>query len=316
MHGYRAVFSALFIFALAAAALPPEADASTSGLAWDSVMKFEMNADQSSLQPGNFDDDFAAASAVQTPEQHGGGIFSQIRSAMAQGQGVQGMMQSGVAEHHYIAGSKERTDHISSQTATIVDCAARTITTLDLRDKTYKIVSMDQPAPPKSSGGEYAPRPNATDSDLHVAISVTNTPLGARAVGGQPSTGYRSVMTMTETGSSGSRTQNGDLLAYYSNLDDPVPVCSAAVPIGAPRMGATMGGYARVMQALSGAGGSRFSVTQSGPRLPIGKLAMFEALTFGMQGQGATIVTERGNVRPIDASDPAFGIPAGFTQTQ
>ena len=63
-------------------------------------------------------------------------------------QSAQQMMQTGLAEKHYVAGSKERTDEVVMQTATITDCVARTITTLNFRDKTYRVVSMDQPKRP------------------------------------------------------------------------------------------------------------------------------------------------------------------------
>ncbi|MGB6645967.1 MAG: hypothetical protein WBE35_13125, partial [Candidatus Cybelea sp.] len=76
-------------------------------------------------------------------------------------------------------------------------------------------------------------------------------------------------------------------------------------------------GYMSAMRALASAGGDpRFSVSQSGPRLPLGRLPMYDAMTLGMQGQGATFVTERGNVRSIDAKDPIFSVPEGFTQQQ
>jgi len=71
------------------------------------------------------------------------------------------------------------------------------------------------------------------------------------------------------------------------------------------------------MRALSSTSAdSRFRVSQSGPPLPRGKLAMYDAFTFGTTGQGMSFVTERGNVRAIGADDPAFSIPAGFTQQQ
>ncbi len=299
------------------AAMPIAAPASPNGLAWDSVTKIVMNAEPASLQPGSFDADFTAAASVQQPEQgSGGGLFGQMKQAMAMGQSMQQMMQYGFAEHHYVAGSKERTDHLSSQTATIVDCAARTITTLDLRRKTYQVASMDQPSAQSSGGGGSQTGPS--DNGTRVAISVTNTALGALVVGGQPTNGYRSEMTITETNSSGqSQTQNGDLLAYYSSYSNPTPSCYSGSPVTGAHAPATMARYASVMHALLlGGSDSRFSITQSGPRFPLGRLAMYDAVSLGMQGQGATIVSELGNVRPIAVNDPAFTIPGDFTQRQ
>lgn len=314
MQPHRAALSALFVLSFLLAGAPLEAFASPSGLAWDSVTKIAVNTDPATLAPGSFDSDFAAAAAVQQPEQSGGGIFKQIHQAMSEGQSMQQMMQTGMAEHHYVAGSKDRTDRLFSQTATIVDCAARTITTLNLRRKTYKVVSMDQPSSPESGGTPSQGR--SSDNDTRVAISVTNTALGARNVNGQPTEGYSSQMTITETSSAGqSQTQNGNLRAWYSSFSNPVPTCSGGSPMTGGRAAAAMAGYMSAMRALASTGGdSRFSVSQSGPRLPLGKLPMYDAMTFGGQGQAATFVTERGNVRSIDANDPIFGVPEGFTQ--
>jgi hypothetical protein len=295
------------------AGLPLAASTAPAGLAWDSVTKIAMNADQSSLQPGSFDDDFTAA-AAQQPGQTGGGIFGKMKQAMAMGQ----MMQTGFAEHHYAAGSKERTDHLATQTATIVDCVARTITTLDLRARTYTFVSMDQPSTPGAGGGGGGSSPRSGPSDnTRFSISVTNIALGPRTVADQPTNGYRSDVTFTATDSSGeSHGGSGALLAYYSNYANPVPACSAAAGATAPN--AMMGGYSRLLQALSASGtDSRLSVAQSGPRLPLGMLAMYDAFTFrGGQAQGATFVTERGHVRSINANDPIFSVPPDFTQRQ
>jgi hypothetical protein len=297
------------------AGLPLAGAAAPNGLAWDSVTKIAMNADSSSLQPGSFDDDFTAAAAQQSG-QTGGGIFGKMKQAMAMGQ----MMQTGFAEHHYVAGSKERTDHLATQTATIVDCVARTITTLDLRAKTYTVVSMDQPSTPGSGGGGGSSPRSGPSDNTHVSISVKNAALGPRTVAGQPTNGYRSDVTFTATDSSGeSHGGSGGLLAYYSNYADPIPTCSSspATP-GAGGPAAMMAGYSRLMRALSASGtDSRFSITQSGPRLPLGMLAMYDAFTFsGGQAQGATFVTERGHVRSINANDPIFSVPSDFTQHQ
>jgi hypothetical protein len=313
MYRYCAAVAALF----AATVMPLQSSAAPNGLAWDAVTKIVMNADPASLQPGSFDSDYAAAASVQQPAQNGGGIFSQIKQAMSAGQNMQQMMQNGFATRHYVAGSKARTDELFSQTATIIDCAARTITTLDLRRKTYRVVSMDQPSAGAGAGG--APSTGFKDNGTRVAISVTNSALGSREVSGQATSGFRSDLTITTTNSSGtSNTQNADLLAYYSNYANPAPMCSRFSIAGAGVRGAgMMAGYAQLMRALGSAGSdSRFSVKQSGPPLPLANLSMYDAVTFGAQGQGATFVTERGNVRAIDVSDPVFSIPPGFTQQQ
>src|SRR5690348_5729337 len=213
---FHHLFSATVLIAVAAGAAPQAVLAASGGWAWDSVTKFQINGDQSSLQPGSFNDDFAKASAPQ-PQQSpppSGGIFSRIQQAMAMGQSMQALVSNGIAEHHYLAGTKERTDQIGQMTATIVDCSARTITRLDLRKKTYRVTSMD--ARDVDSGSSGGPSPRATDDGTRVAVSVNNTSLGARDVNGESTNGYRSNITITETQLSGqSHTQNVDMLAYF-----------------------------------------------------------------------------------------------------
>ncbi len=328
MHRYRAAVAALFdshaigmigklVALLTLAASPLAASAAPNGLAWDSVNKLLTNTNPASLQPGSFDADYAAAAAVQAPESGSGGIFGGVKQAMAMGKMAQQMMTTGIAQRHYVAGSKERTDDLYRQTASIVDCNARTITTLDLRHKTYRIASMDEPAA-QSPGASAGPQSESADNGTRIALSVANTALGSRDVGGQPTNGFRSAVTITETNSSNqSSSQNVELFAYFSAYAIPAPACSRLGIAGG--QGPRVGGYAiaGLMNALfSGGHDSRFSIKQSGPSLPLGKLAMYDALTLGAQANGNTIVSERGNVRPIAADDPVFGIPSGFTQQQ
>ncbi|MFY9740200.1 MAG: hypothetical protein WAK11_14290 [Candidatus Cybelea sp.] len=297
------------------------AAAAPSGLAWDSVSKLAMTADPSSLQPGSFDDDYSAAASAQPPAQTGGGLFAHFKQQIAMAQNAQQMMQSGMAEKHYVAGSKERTDMVAMQTAMITDCVARTITTLNLRDKTYRVVSMDQPSTPSSgggSGGGSAPK----DDGSKIAIVVANTALGARAVGGEQTNGYRSDVTFTETKPTGeSNSQNANLIGYYAAFTQPFPHCSGSGAFSGDAMSpgqgfAMMAAASKMMRELAAAGlDKRFSISQSGPTLPFGNFSMFQALMFSAKnGQGGALVTERGHVHPVDANDPVFSVPSDFTQ--
>ena len=239
------------------------------------------------------------------------------RAAIAQN--VEQLMRTGLAERHYIAGTKERVDQVSQQRATITDCAGRTITTLDLRAKTYRIAPIESPAAAANGGGNGGGTGGGRDAEARIAITVTNTALGSRELAGQPTSGYRSNMTFTETDSSGqSQTQSGDLVGYYSSYEEPSTTCArlrSGSEGGAHGMD-MVAGYQRLMQALSASGDSRFSVKQSGPPLPLGKLAMYSAMSFAGQAHQASFVTERGNVRPIAADDPIFMVPSDFTQQQ
>jgi hypothetical protein len=316
MHPYRAALAALS-FAFLATLAPLGSSAADNGLAWDSVSKLVVNADASSLQPGSFDADYATAAAAAPPSPGGGGILGKYKQMMATAQNAQQMMQNGLAERHYVVGMKARTDQVSRQTATIVDCAARTITTLDLKAKTYKVVAMGSPsAPPSNESHGNSAGPEGASPSL-LAISVANTALGSREVGGQTTDGFRSDITFTETDSSGqSRTQNGNLLGYYSTYADPSTTCFSFDPGaagGSMGMG-MMAGYAQVARVLATSRNLGLSVKQTGPPPPFGKLAMYSAMTFAPQGRQVTFVTERGNVRRIADTDPIFSVPSDFTR--
>jgi hypothetical protein len=298
------------------------AAAAPSGLAWDSVSKLAMTTDPSSLQPGSFEDDYSAAASAQPPSQGGGGLFGHFTQSIAMAQNAQQLMQSGMAEKHYVAGSKERTDMVAVQTAIITDCVARTITTLNLRNKTYRVVSMDQPSAP-ASGGSSAGGSVPKDDGSKIAIVVANSALGARAVGGEPTNGYRSDMTFTETKPTGeSHSQNANLIGYYTAFTQPFPHCSGGGAWSgdlSPGQGvAMMAAASKMMRELATAGlDKRFSIRQSGPALPFVNFSMYQAITFAAKnGQGAALVTERGHVHPVDANDPVFSIPSDFTKEQ
>lgn len=319
MHARRSAIAALFVFSLALVTLgsvPTAAPAASTGLAWDSVTRLMTNADPASLQPGSFDADYAAAASAPPPSGGGGGMFAKYKQAIAAAQNFAQLMKTGLAEHHYVAGAKERTDQVAAQTATIVDCSARTITTLDLKAKTYRIEPIESPSSTGSGGAGDDSGPGGKN-DVHLAITIANTALGSQQVGGLPANGYRSKMTFTETTSSGSsQTQNADVLGYYSSYSDPTTWCGRPNP-GNQNTGQgmdVMAGYARLMRALATTGDPHFSIKQSGPPLPIGKLAMYSAMMFAMQGHSATFLTERGNVRAIGPDDAAFSVPTGFTQ--
>ena len=302
--------------ALAAGTFGP-APAATAGLAYDSVTKIKMGGDASSPQPGTFAADFDVAS--QPPKKHGGMFGSVLNAAM----GAQSMFQSGTAEHHYLAGSKERTDEIAMQTATITDCAARTITTLDLAKKTYRVTSMDQPTKytaPEGPSGTPGPRP--TDDGTKVSVVLKTTSLGPKQLGPDPTNGYNLDMKMTSTKPNGdSQTSEMSMTSYYSNYPNPQLVCPRYVASGASQgMMAPMAAYSAVSKALESNGkDARFKVSASGPPIPSGKLSLFDVMIpKGQAGSGPsggfTMVMERGNVRGINDGDPAFGIPAGFTK--
>jgi hypothetical protein len=305
-HRPLAIIPIVALFVSSLMALPASA---ANGLAFDSVNRFIMGTDTSSLAPGTFDADFQAASQP-APQSHGG-MFGAMQNAAA---GMQGMMQHGTAERHYIAGSKERTDQVASQTATILDCSARTLTTMDLKAKTYRVVSLDQPSS-GSGGGSSKPAPRPTDDGSKVAIVVTNKALGAKDVSGQNTSGYSSDMKMTVTKANGeTNTSDMSVTSYYTNMAQPRLSCYGGRPSTAAPQMSMLSSYQTAVNAMRDAKGNpRFTVSSSGPALPVGMLSMWDLVTFNGERQ-ASILTERGNVRSITDADSAFSVPSDFTK--
>ncbi len=318
------------VAALVAAGPVGPAPAATSGLAFDSVTRFSMGGDAGAAEPGTFEADFEQASKPR-PEgkQYHGPFAGMMNSALQTASNAQAMMQNGTAEHHYYAGALERTDDIAGRTATITDCNARTITTLDLAKKTYRVVSMDQPEKyTPTSSGPSQPRPTPTDDGTRYSMVVTTTALGARKIGPDPTNGYNLDVKMTATKRTGeSQTNDMSMTSYYSNYPNQNLVCSryggAAAP--GPGPGALASSYGAISRAIAGGGkDSRFKVSSSGPPIPSGKLSLFDVFAPKMQGSGEGagpkggfgMVTERGHVRGITDADPVFSVPPDFTKVQ
>ncbi len=148
-------------------------------------------------------------------------------------------------------------------------------------------------------------------------MAVQNRSLGSAVLGGQTTTGYRSTMSFTESKPGAQpQTQHMDMIAYYSGMRRPMPNCSrfAGGGMSGGQEAAMMGEAMHVMQSLAAAGlDKRFSLSQSGPRLPAGNFPMYEAIFFG--DKGTVFVNEIGNVRPIEANDPGLQRSGGLYET-
>jgi hypothetical protein len=310
--------------ALLGGALP--AGAADGGLAYDAVSKFLPSVDANTVEPGDFAADYETASKVADAPPSHGGMLGRLQNQIAAAGGMMAALHNGMAERHFIAGTKERTDYPSLQKADIVDCSTRTITSLDLKAKTYTVTSLDAPVTHSSSGGHSAPGPSATDDGTKLAITIANHALGAKAVSGVSAQGYASDITMVATKANGdSSTSKMNLKEYISKTPRVSLVCSAGGHASTASLpGAGMMSQYTAMMAALGTKNSRFSFSSSGPALPAAQLPVFEAVGFtaggsdrGASGQSGqlTVVTERGNVRAIGAADPVFSVPADFTKT-
>ena len=316
------------VLALLGGAIPASAE---SGQAFDQITKFQANAELATLEPGDFTTDWQTASAPTEQPKTGGGMFGKMRAAMAQAQGAMSMMSTGLAESRYVAGNKERVDTPALQTATITDCGARTITHLDLKAKTYYVVSMDQPQQPqRGSGTRSAPGPVPTDDGTKASMTIVNAALGPKTVYGNNSSGYKSDITIVTTKADG--TSNSSKLnrkEYVSNSNQLWLNCSTGQAASSAGMASMMNRYNELARALSTRKDSRFTFSSSGPALP-STLAYFEAVQFGAgsgegggetaggrQGRGGgnfVVEIERNNIRTITSSDPVFSVPADFTK--
>ena len=270
------------------------AAAASPGIAYDSVTKFAIGNDAASVQPGTFDADFQTASQpVQSPPARGG-LFGGLNAALAQGTAMANMMKSGLAERHYIAGGRQRVDNLAAQTATILDCQARTLATLDLKNKTYKVVSLDAPQPqqPATGRGVAAPQAVATDDGSQIAMTLTSQALGPRQIGPDLADGYRSdiSMTITRPGSQ-SFTSQMTTTEYLIKPSDYTLVCGGVVSNVTGPGAAAMSQYALAQRAMA-AHNPRFTVTSSGPALPQGRFSLFTSITMGGAGGGGGLCVD------------------------
>jgi hypothetical protein len=310
-------------FALAVGAVPVPAPATGDGLAYDSVTRFVAGND-APPPPGNFASDFQTA-ANPPPAGDAPKLPFGLGKSMGQMQAAMSMFRTGTAERHFVAGKKYRVDHIALNTAEITDCGARTLTTLNLKDKTYTVVSLDQSEPHGTgSGAPGKPGPAPSDDGTKVAISLTTRALGDKTLGGTPATGYDANFKTTVTKADGDAQSFAmETTAYYAAIAQPSEYCSQFLrPAASTGMGpgggvAAMAQYQTAMRALRDAKGNpRFTVTSTGPSLPAGKLALYELVTMrGERGGSFNMLMERGDVHSIGENDPAFSVPPDFTKT-
>lgn len=300
--------------ALAATFSPLAAAAAPTG-AFDSVVIF-VQPNSAPPQPGNYQADFQkAASFAPTPIPHMPPQFAKLAQAASNMSLVFG---PGVAEKHYVGTTKQRTENVAAGTADITDCRARTLTHLDLKAKTYTVSSLDQPpAQSAPGGGNGQPGPAPTDDGSKLAIAMTTRALGATRLEGVDTNGYDMKMKVTATKPNGATsTFNTEVIEYFSALPEPNLDCvNDRVSGGNNLMSPTAIQFGLITHALSAAKGDpRFSVTNSGPAAPAGRLSMWELMTMQSPDTrgSVSIETERGNVHAVADSDPAFKVPPDF----
>ena len=303
------------------------ASAASPGIAYDSVMKFATGSDAASSQPGTFEADFQTASQPVQQPSGGGGFLAGMNAKIGQAMAMANIMKTGLAQRHYIAGSKERVDNVAAQTATILDCQARTLATLDLKAKTYTLVSLDAPQRPAGTGrsAPSGPQTMPTDDGTKVSMTITNQALGQRQIGPDRADGYRSDMQMTVTKADGeSSTSQMNMTEYLIKFPHYAVACGGAPSSVPVPMAALMSQYTLAQRAM-GLNSDRFKITTSGPAFPSGGFSLFTLFTGAGAGgasgnarggqSGFAMILEQGHERAITSDDPAFSIPPDFTKT-
>src|SRR5262249_48775781 len=142
-------------------------------------------------------------------------------------------------------------------------CTARTVTTLDLKGKTYHVSSLDQPSSDGSGSDSSDTGAGAKDDGSKVSVVITNESLGKKDISGSSTDGYSSNVKMTSTKPSGeSNTSEMSLRGYYSGTTYPYVHCqgSAMAAASAMRGGGTpmagIGNIANLMTTLRDAQGN------------------------------------------------------------
>jgi hypothetical protein len=317
-------WKASLAFIAAAAVVPFQSAQAATGFAYDSVTKFSMGspADINTIEPdASFDQAFESASQTKTPSGKGG-LFS-IGKTLGD---FQKMMKSGTAERHFYLGTKSRTDSLSSNSSTIVDCTAQTITYLDNDKKTYRVTPLYPSPGPASSPAPSAVRPSHTvppDDGTRYVAKYTSAALGPKTVDGIATEAYSANAQITATKTTGETSETDVAFkTYLSGYAQPSAGCSRFTPPGnsqATRQ--TMQGNQMrdlIVQMMSKQ--KNWTVSASGPPIPGGKFAIFTVIqpsgtsSSGNTRGGITVISENGHVRTLTDADAAqFAIPAGYT---
>jgi len=300
---------AIIVLGALALAGTPLAASADSGQAYDVLFSL-LPGDVNTLEPGDFAAEWRAAIAPRVASPNGVG---QPQGAMP------AWYSAASAQSLYVAPGKERIDERQAQRATIADCAAGTVTHLDLKAKTYYVVQVNRPrVTPGNRPQAPATPPNNGEKS---AVSVVDTELGPKIVFGYTAFGYVSRITSVTAQPNGpAKTVTATVKLYVAGFNEPRFSC----PGGIARIDAIggIGRYQAQVRALTNRRNPNITVSSSGPPMPT-TFAYFQAVQFSATdaaspSAGAPFVggflVQRGNLRTIDSNDPIFSVPADFTQ--
>src|SRR6202162_633040 len=281
----------------------------STGIAYDMVTKYATSNTTSlatsavpdSYDPSTFEADYTAATQVGS--------------------------RSGSIVRMYMAPSKERFD--MGNVASIVDCTAKTLTTLDLLKKRYtlKPLGAGTALPQPSTSPAQPPFPIAALGDMKSTTTEDTRALGRREVGGRSVDVYETTADGTMSFSAVTMTTHSVATSYYDagKMHAVEPSCGGKGSIAA--LSAVMGGIGLPLGQLFGpsrAASSNFQITRTGISLPSDSehMLLYSKSVTTIQDAAmamtmtVTTVAEVGHIRSITDADPAFTVPSDFTLVQ
>jgi hypothetical protein len=221
----------------------------------------------------------------------------------------------------YITPARERIDDICRQDATIVDCASRTVTTLDLRQRRFARYALDDVYDDGLAS-------IAADSNGSQVTSTTHVERGAHGttiLDGTRVQEYTFVQTQATTSSSMSIVTRDSWTYDFSSSPLPTLTC---LDVGAPWLSRygwpwryapeLQRFFADRQEKLASLTGSRFQISVNGAPLPDWRIPRYALGEHAQTQSGAPSFTyhfllESGNVRTIRDDDPVFTVPKDFT---
>jgi hypothetical protein len=204
-----------------------------------------------------------------------------------------------------------REDDIARQISTITKCPQHQIITLNLQNKTYKIVDTSArgcDAGSAPTGGGHVPGFSSAPGTVDITVKSAAKNLGPKTVEAIATTGSDSSIDMSmanATGSCRNMTMQMRRIQYVSGIHKPRAYCPlSSAPSGMMMPGGkpNMGGCKPTMHSSGGGG-----MMTSGDNLEMWVLTIMNQVDALM---------ERGQVAWLykPQADPYFEIPAGFTE--
>jgi hypothetical protein len=282
----------------------------SSGIAYDVVSIYGMTA----TGPGGMAlPSPPGMSGVPTIKPYDPTTFDADVAAM---QSKTGAVPSGSATRVYLTPTKARVDNLVTGLASIVDCAANTVTVLDTAKKTYTVQSFD-PAATASQSSPLGPLfGNATLSG-----TADSKAAGTRRFGQLSLDEYDMTANLRMNFSGMTMGDHFTVTSYIDStkkLPPGLQCFSAHLPTAIAGVIGLSGAQSDPLAAIFSKS-QNAAITRTGVTAPAGALSVYTVLQGQLQGDpplnvtaSITSMTEVGHVRPISSDDPVFTIPRDY----